>query len=155
MPSSPASTRAGAPSRHATTLNPVGSVGDGDPIVNLGLTTLDGTAGVPSGSLTIVDDDNRVNGPDGLFGNYLQIDPAGDGDEGVGAPHISTRSSIGDLMIAGNQEYSMMAWVRFADQTGDNMIFGGTEGDVDPVRRSSDPLLARSDQALELEPGRR
>ena len=109
---------------------PVGAVSDGATIANSGFIDRDGVAGVPDGTLTILNDDNRVNGAGGLFGSYLDIQPSADNLEGIAAPHISTESSITELAIAGDQNYTAMAWVRFDNQTGDNMIFGGTLGDV-------------------------
>ncbi|MFT5407440.1 MAG: hypothetical protein ACI9NC_000145 [Verrucomicrobiales bacterium] len=107
-----------------------GVVADGAVIANAGNPLIDGTASSIGGSLTILNDDSRVNGAAGLFGNYLLVEPSADNLEGVAAPHISTGSTIEALQIAGNQDYTMMAWLRFANQSGDNMIFGGNSGDV-------------------------
>ena len=64
------------------------------------------------------------------YGSYLDIQPADDAHEGTGAPHFSTNQTIASLVVAGNNDYTMGAWVNWDNSTGDNMVFGGNSGDV-------------------------
>lgn len=82
--------------------------------------TVGGSAG---GTVTIV-----AGSPYG--GNYAEFRPTDDGSEGTAAPHLSSGASIADLGIAGNQDYTLGGFIRFDNQTGDNMVFGGANGDV-------------------------
>ena len=100
---------------------PAGPLAAGATIANDGTSGIDGSASVGGGSLTITAS---------AEGNYLAITPTGDNLEGTAAPHINTNSTIASLGVAGNQDYTMAAWVRVANQTNDNMIFGGATGDV-------------------------
>ncbi|MFT5109914.1 MAG: hypothetical protein ACI9UA_005566 [Pseudoalteromonas tetraodonis] len=81
--------------------------------------------GSAGGSVSIV-----AGGPSG--GNYASFSPTTDGLEGVAAPHLSAGpgATVGALGITGADNYTMAAFVRFNNQTGDNMIFGGSSGDV-------------------------
>ncbi len=107
-----------------------GSLSTGEVIANLGTSGTNGTVGIPSGSITVSADANRVNGVDGELGNYLNFQPGDDANEGVNSTHITSGSSLSSLGIDGNTSYSMMAWVKFDNSTNDNMVFGGNSGDV-------------------------
>ena len=107
-----------------------GSLSTGEVIANLGTSGTNGTVGIPSGSITVSADANRVNGVAGELGNYLNFQPGDDQNEGVNSTHITSGSSLSSLGIDGNTSYSMMAWVKFDNSTNDNMVFGGNSGDV-------------------------
>jgi hypothetical protein len=109
---------------------PVGNLTEGTVIANAGTSGTNGAAGVPSGTLVIGSDGNRVGGATGLLGNYLTLQPGDDALEGVGSTRISTGSSLSDLGLGGDTDYTMAAWVKFDNATGDNMVFGGSSGDV-------------------------
>ena len=109
---------------------PTGSISNGAIISNAGTSATNGTAAVPSGSITISDNANRVGGASGLLGNYIDLQPANDSLEGNGSTRISTGSTLSELGLGGTTEYTMAAWVRFDNSTGDNMVFGGASGDV-------------------------
>ncbi|MFT4547080.1 MAG: hypothetical protein ACI9UA_003405 [Pseudoalteromonas tetraodonis] len=108
----------------------IGALSNGAVVSNTGTSGTNGTAGVPGGSITVSNDANRVDGPGGLLGNYLNIQPGADGNEGISATHITSGSTLSALGIDGATDYSMMAWVKFDNSTGDNMVFGGASGDV-------------------------
>lgn len=107
-----------------------GSLSTGEVIANLGTSGTNGTVGIPSGSITVSADANRVNGVAGELGNYLNFQPGADANEGVGSTHITSGSSLSSLGIDGNTSYSMMAWVKFDNSLNDNMVFGGNSGSV-------------------------
>ena len=107
-----------------------GSLSTGEVIANLGTSGTNGTVGIPSGSITVSADANRVNGIAGKLGNYLNFQPGADANEGVNSTHITSGSSLSSLGIDGNTSYSMMAWVKFDNSINDNMVFGGNSGNV-------------------------
>ena len=107
-----------------------GALSNGEVIANLGTSGTNGTVGIPSGSITVSADANRVNGAAGELGNYLNFQPGADSDEGVSSTHITSGSSLSALGIDGATDYSMMAWVKFDNATNDNMVFGGNSGSV-------------------------
>ncbi|MGI9242051.1 MAG: LamG-like jellyroll fold domain-containing protein [Verrucomicrobiales bacterium] len=121
---------------------PTGSVSNGASLINDGTSGINGTAGVPGGGMMVQDDSDRVNGDSGALRKYLTIRPSSDADEGTNAPHISTGSALSALGIDGNKPYTMMAWVRFDNQVGDNIVFGGNTGAVLQLGSSGDDFLS-------------
>ena len=104
-----------------------GALADAASIANSGTLATNGTiAGTAGGTATIV----TGAGPLGPSTNYLSLVPTADNLEGTGAPHIGTGSSIAALNVGGDQNYTFAAWVRYNNQAGDNMVFGGANGDV-------------------------
>ena len=104
-----------------------GALADAASIANSGTLATNGTiAGTAGGTATII----TGAGPLGPSTNYLSLVPTADNLEGTGAPHIGTGSSIATLNVGGDQNYTFAAWVRYNNQTGDNMVFGGNNGDV-------------------------
>jgi hypothetical protein len=104
-----------------------GALADGSSIANAGTSGANGTVGgTAGGGATIV----TGAGPGGVTTNYLSLVPTLDGNQGAGAPHIGTGGSITSLNLAGDQNYTFAAWVRYNNQTGDNMVFGGANGNV-------------------------
>ena len=104
-----------------------GVLADAASIANSGTLATSGTiAGTAGGTATIV----TGAGPLGTTTNYLSLTPLNDASEGTAAPHIGTGSSIATLNVGGDQNYTFAAWVRYNNQTGDNMVFGGSNGDV-------------------------
>ena len=104
-----------------------GALADATSIANAGTSGANGTvAGAAGGTATIV----TGAGPGGLTTNYLSLTPANDGSEGIAAPHISTGGTIASLNVGGDKAYTFATWVRYNNQTGDNMVFGGNNGDV-------------------------
>ncbi|CAN5394789.1 hypothetical protein BH23VER1_BH23VER1_13310 [soil metagenome] len=83
----------------------------------------DGTyvAGTSGGTIAIVPSTIGA-----LFGSALSLTPNADGDSDLTAPHINTGGSASAFGIdpAAGTSYTAMAWVNFANQTTDNMIFG-------------------------------
>jgi len=101
---------------------------DGDtPGVQADATVLSegGTVGSPVGAGTVT-----ITAGSPYGGNYIQFGPSADTLEGVAAPHLNTGGTVGGLAIAGNNPYTMTAFVRFNNANNDNMIFGGNDGDV-------------------------
>ncbi len=104
-----------------------GALADAASIANSGTSGSNGTVGgTVGGTASIV----TGSGPGGFTTNYLSLVPTQDGNQGTGAPHIGTGGSITSLNLAGDQNYTMAAWVRYNNQTGDNMVFGGADGSV-------------------------
>ena len=104
-----------------------GALADAASIGNSGSSAISGTiAGTAGGTATIV----TGAGPLGTITNYLSLTPSDDGSEGIAAPHIGTGSSIATLNVGGDQNYTFAAWVRYNNQTDDNMVFGGGNGNV-------------------------
>ena len=104
-----------------------GALADAASIANAGTSGANGTVGgTAGGTATIV----TGAGPGGLTTNYLSLAPSNEDLEGGGAPHIGTGSSIATLNVRGDQNYTFAAWVRYNNQTDDNMVFGGNNGDV-------------------------
>ena len=96
-------------------------------IANSGSSATSGTiAGTAGGTATIV----TGAGPLGTTTNYLSLAPADDEFEGIAAPHIGTGGTIESLNIGGDKAYTFAAWVRYNNQTDDNMVFGGNNGNV-------------------------
>jgi len=62
--------------------------------------------------------------PGGNGGKALQLTPNGDGLTNDQAGHINTNFTAAALNVTPSTTYTAMAWVNFASQTGDNMIFG-------------------------------
>lgn len=60
----------------------------------------------------------------GNLGKSLQFTPNADGDQNLQAPNIDTAFSVSSLGITPSTSYTAMAWLNFANNTGDNMIFG-------------------------------
>ena len=104
-----------------------GALADGSSIANAGTSGANGTVGgTAGGGATIV----TGAGPGGLTTNYLSLAPSDDGNQGTGAPHIGTGGTITSLQLGGDQTYTMAAWVRYNNQVGDNMVFGGANNAV-------------------------
>ena len=104
-----------------------GALADAASIANSGTSGSNGTVGgTVGGTASIV----TGSGPGGLTTNYLSLVPTQDGNQGAGAPHIGTGGSITSLNLAGDQNYTMAAWIRYNNSNGDNMVFGGADGDV-------------------------
>ena len=96
-------------------------------IANSGTTGVNGTVGgTAGGTATIV----TGAGPGGFTTNFLSLTPADDGFEGIAAPHIGTGGTIESLNIGGDKAYTFAAWVRYNNQTDDNMVFGSNNGNV-------------------------
>ncbi len=75
----------------------------------------------PGGSVT-------VGGIPYPLGNVVRFAPAGDGDADANTPYIQTNGSISLWGMASNVPYTAMAWVKFNNQNGDNMVFGDLGG---------------------------
>ena len=104
-----------------------GALADAASIANAGSSGANGTVGgTAGGTATIV----TGAGPGGLTTNYLSLAPSDDGNQGTGAPHIGAGGSITSLNVGGDKAYTMAAWVRYNNQTNDNMVFGSNSGDV-------------------------
>jgi len=104
-----------------------GALADATSIANAGTSGANGTVGgTAGGTATIV----TGAGPGGLTTNYLSLAPSGDNLEGVAAPHIGTGGTISSLNVGGDQNYTFAAWVRYNNQTDDNMVFGSNAGNV-------------------------
>ncbi len=63
------------------------------------------------------------------LGQSLQLF-APDGDSGLGASGVNSQVLLYSFGVGGDQDYTAMAWANFANQNGDNMIFGGDPGNV-------------------------
>ncbi|CAN5402353.1 hypothetical protein BH23VER1_BH23VER1_12750 [soil metagenome] len=63
------------------------------------------------------------------LGQSLDLFP-GNGTEGRGAAGVDTLLFLSELGIGGASDYTAMAWANFANQAGDNMIFGGESGNA-------------------------
>ena len=104
-----------------------GALADAASIANSGTSGSNGTVGgTVGGTASIV----TGSGPGGFTTNYLSLVPTQDGNQGAGAPHIGTGGSITSLNLAGDQNYTMAAWIRYNNSNGDNMVFGGADGSV-------------------------
>ena len=104
-----------------------GALAGGASIANAGTSGANGTVGgTGGGTATIV----TGAGPGGLTTNFLSLSPADDGSEGIGAPHIGTGGTIDSLQLGGDKAYTFAAWVRYNNQTDDNMVFGSNNGNV-------------------------
>jgi hypothetical protein len=105
----------------------LGASGTGNTITNLGTLTSPGTLTLNAGgSATFV-----TTGIPLGFGNgglALQLFPNGDGQGNADAPHIATGFTASALGLTPSSAYTAMAWVNFANASGDNMIFGQTFG---------------------------
>ena len=83
--------------------------------------TLGGTGSIFNGGL--------VSGGD--LGRSLQLTPLADANTNLEAPNINTNFTATALSIGTANPYTAMAWVRFANQTGDNMVFGQAQAVAD------------------------
>jgi hypothetical protein len=87
-------------------------------------------AGKPDGTLRFGTSGGAVNFvaggtvAGGNLGRSLQLTPAADGNQNLEAPNIDTAFTAIQLSITPSSAYTAMAWVNFASQAGDNMIFG-------------------------------
>ena len=88
------------------------------------------TAGTSGGTTAIVSSQAGVYGMNTgtLGGNALSLTPNANGNFGTQAPHINTGSAASSFGFGSNTNYTAMAWVRFSNQIGDNMIFGQDPG---------------------------
>jgi hypothetical protein len=98
-------------------------------------TTIDNiVAGKPDGTFrsgTLGGSANFVAGgtvAGGNLGRSLQLTPLADGNQNLEAPNIDTAFTAIQLSITPSSAYTAMAWVNFASQSGDNMIFGQNGG---------------------------
>jgi len=86
----------------------------------------------PIGTTTLIASQAGVFGTNSgtVGGKALSLTPNNNGDENVAPPHIDTNAaaSVFGFINAVNSDYTAMAWVRFANQTGDNMVFGQGDG---------------------------
>ena len=104
-----------------------GALADGSSIANAGTSGANGTVGgTAGGGATIV----TGAGPGGVTTNYLSLSPSDDALEGVAAPHIGTGGTIDSLQLGGDKAYTFAAWIRYNNQTDDNMVFGSNNGNV-------------------------
>jgi len=101
--------------------NPLGLLSNNAVIDNV--VGADGTyhTGTAGGSGTIVNG-GVVSG--GNLGRSLTLTPFADGNDNLLAPNIDTGFTAAALNIGTATAYTAMAWVNFANQTGDNMVFG-------------------------------
>ena len=98
-----------------------GALADGATITNLGSSGNNGTVGgIGGGTLTVV----SGNAAWARSGNHLSFQPSSDGIGDVDAPHINTNGTIGDLNIAGDQNYTMGGFFNIQTNAQDNMAFG-------------------------------
>jgi len=67
--------------------------------------------------------------PGGNGGKALQLTPNGDGLQNSQPAYIDTNFTAATLKMTSGTPYTAMAWVNFANNVGDNMIFGGN-GDI-------------------------
>ncbi len=104
-----------------------GALADSTSIANAGTSGADGTVGgTGSGTATIV----TGAGPGGFTTNFLSLVPSDDGNQGTATPHIGAGGTVASLNIGGDQAYTFAAWVRYNNQTEDNMVFGGANDAV-------------------------
>ncbi len=59
---------------------------------------------------------------------YLNF-PAG-AEFGADSQHVLTGLDASEIPVSGDVDYTMMAWTRFENTDGDNMVFGQSEGNV-------------------------
>lgn len=105
-------------------------------VANSGTTGVNGTykAGTssPTGTTALVASQAGVFGANSgtLGGNALQLTPTLDADGSFAPPYLNTNmaASFWGINNVINSDHTAMAWVRFANQTGDNMIFGQGDG---------------------------
>lgn len=102
---------------------------DTDPALSTGSVIDNGTTGQPDGVFNA--GTNALNtfgfvasGAPGPSGRALVLVPAGDGIQNLEASFIDTGFALSGLGITNTTPYTAMAWLNFANATGDNMIFG-------------------------------
>jgi hypothetical protein len=113
--------------------NALGNLAGGTNIDNLAGADGTFTSGLAGGSGAIV----TSGVPGGFGGNALRLTPNADGDEVGNAPHILTGFTAAGAGITGSSSYTAMAWVNFANATGDNMIFGSNDNGTDALHHGS------------------
>lgn len=90
------------------------------------------TAGSSGGTTALVTSQAGVYGANTgmLGGNALRLIPNADGNGDFTAPHINTgaAASAWGFSKPMNSDYTAMAWVKFNNQNGDNMVFGQGTG---------------------------
>ena len=69
-----------------------------------------------------------VGGIPYALGKVVRFAPAGDGDGDANTPYIQTNGSLSLWGITGSTQYTAMAWVKFNNQNGDNMVYGNLNG---------------------------
>ena len=108
--------------------NALGNLSTGaviDNILGTDGTFRNGTAG---GTGSIING-GAVSGGD--LGRSLQLSPFSDANTNLEAPNINTNFTAAALSIGTASPYTAMAWVRFANQTADNMVFGQAQAVAD------------------------
>ena len=100
--------------------------------------TIDNVAGATEGTFTA----GTVAGSSASIVSYsggkaLKLTPGADNAEVGGAPHVATGFTASAAGITGSTAYTAMAWVNFLNATGDNMIFGSSDGATNALHHGS------------------
>lgn len=100
--------------------------------------TIDNVAGATEGTFTA----GTVAGGSASIVSYsggkaLKLTPGADNAEVGGAPHVATGFTASAAGITGSTAYTAMAWVNFLNATGDNMIFGSSDGATPALHNGS------------------
>jgi Concanavalin A-like lectin/glucanases superfamily/PEP-CTERM motif len=109
----------------------LGAASDGQSITNFGTLGTNGVlhTGTDAGNVTtVVTSGIPVGSAPAGAGNALSLAAANPDLGGAAAANIDTGFTVSALNITPSTAYTVMAWANFANQTNDNMIFGGDPG---------------------------